>query len=127
MKMITTNSGMFVRVNGDTGTNYSQTLISGDGASVVSTNSTNNTQWSMGTARNAQWQFYTLDIFSYVGSKFKTALSTSSIDLNGSGSVIRTVHLWRSTSAISSISLFPNAAFEIAGGSTATLYGIKAA
>jgi hypothetical protein len=65
----------------------------------------------------------TADLFSYAGSTFKTVLATNSQDYNGSGNVGRTVALWRSTSAISTILLYTNAG-NFNAGTTATLYGI---
>jgi hypothetical protein len=65
----------------------------------------------------------TYDIFSYAGSTFKTLLMTTSGDQNGSGWVERIVGLYRSTSAITSISIDASAS-TFAVGSTATLYGI---
>ncbi len=67
--------------------------------------------------------FATLDIFSYAGSTNKTSLGTQSRDNNGSGTVGQFVHLWRSTSAINSIALFPNSG-NFKTGTIATLYGI---
>ena len=115
------------RVNGDTGTNYSDTSLEGNGTAASSQRVSNRTFWSL----EGYWQantnttifMQTLDIFSYAGSTFKTALGTGSNDKNGSGDTIRTVHLWRSTSAITSITIA--SAVNLVVGTTATLYGIK--
>ena len=115
--------------NGDTGTNYSQTSIKGDGASAAtSTVSTRNYIYVMfwsGVSDSTKPLFWDFNIFSYAGSTNKTTLFASSQDTNGSGIVARDVALWRSTSAITSITLTANDNFAI--GTTATLYGIKAA
>jgi hypothetical protein len=67
-----------------------------------------------------------LDFFSYAGSTNKTSLSRYSGDRNGAGQVQLNVNLWGSTSALTQITLYPSSGnFEI--GTTATLYGIKAA
>ena len=67
--------------------------------------------------------FFTVDVFSYAGSTFKTLLATASEDLNGSGSTSARVALYRSTSAITSFELYTvGTAFQ--SGTTATLYGI---
>ena len=117
------------RFNGDSGTNYSYTYIRGDGSSASSYAQTNRSQgYFSDNSDNSNFNVGTLDIFSYAGSTNKTALATYSDDRNGSGYVFRTVNLWRSTSAITSILLQPgNISTNFAAGTTATLFGIKAA
>jgi hypothetical protein len=115
------------RFNGDTGTNYSQTALMGDGATPQSTAATNQNLLRFtlynGLAAGVIG-LRTLDVFSYTGSTFKTCLTTNSSDSNGSGQVGRDVGLWRSTSAITQIELISGSStFDV--GSTATLYGIK--
>jgi hypothetical protein len=121
-----TGSGISYRLNGDSGSNYAWTYISGDGASATSSSGPNFSFGYFGPALDATNLFLvTLDIFSYAGSTYKTALATLSDDNNGTGIVSRVVNLYRSTSAISSIEL--RCADSYAAGTTATLYGIKAA
>ena len=118
-----------IRFNGDTATNYSYTIIYGDGTSALSTRGTSTAfipgiyNTSMSTTIPSM---VTTDIFSYAGSTYKTCLTTASIDLNGSGSVERNVGLWRSTAAITSVQVYASTS-TFAVGTTATLYGIKAA
>jgi hypothetical protein len=109
--------------NGDTGSNGSTTRLIGDGSTATSNNTTGNTAMCrlQTQASTSLPVFLTWDIFSYAGSTFKTALGESSSDLNGSGQVSRSVGLWRSTSAITSVEL---SGPEMAIGTTATLYGI---
>ena len=122
--------GYQVLLNGDSGANYSQTTLRGDGTSVSSSRITNANQidgWldQYGSAIPNNFLLGTYDFFSYAGSTNKTCLVTGSYDYNGSGSVIRFVNLWRSTTAINSITF--NAIFSgtnFAAGTTATLYGI---
>ena len=118
---------VYLRFNSDTATNYSRTLINGDGANVSSTNSTSVTriQTPAGTSLSTTIPtLITYDVFSYGGSTFKTVLLSFSTDRNGSGNVSSMVALWRSASAITSVNLStPTDAFGI--GTTATLYGIK--
>lgn len=118
-----------IRLNGDTATNYSNTFLYGDGTSALSARTTNSTFFNV--TYNTSWSstipaMVTTDIFSYAGSTNKTALTTASVDQNGSGSVERIVSLWRSTAAITSITILSSAS-TFAAGTTATLYGIKAA
>lgn len=80
-----------------------------------------------GTSVNASTlHFYAIDIFSYAGSTYKTCLISQSEDQNGSGITGVQVGLWPSTSAITSI-LFSGNGTNLAAGTTATIYGIKAA
>jgi hypothetical protein len=128
----TTTSGRAYRIrfNSDTGTNYSRTNINGNGTSASSTRDTSGTFITIG---DDAWVgssttipgLTTVDVFSYAGSTFKTILATDSNDQNGSGTVQRIVGLYRSTSAITSISLFLSGTSEtFAVGTVATLYGI---
>jgi hypothetical protein len=122
----TGNAGFLVRFNGDSATNYSQTNLIGDGSAAASNASSSSSSFDFSINNNMGTTpvfFYSLDIFSYSGSTFKTSLMQQNHDNNGSGSVVRNVGLYRSTSAITSIALSVSANnFSI--GSTATLYGI---
>jgi len=114
----------------DTGTNYSATRLSGDGASASSTRTTSQTYIVGGiipanTAGANVFGMVMVNLFSYLGSTNKTALITSSADNNGSGYVTRDVGLWRNTGTITSVQFFTNGNYK--SGSTFTLYGIKAA
>lgn len=117
-----------LQFNGDTSTNYSYTDLYGTGSSASSGRVSNAAAITInrGSGLTATYGFYSADIFSYVGSTYKTILTTGSEDNNGSGGVTRTVGLWRSTSAITSLLIKTNGS-DIAIGTTATLYGIKAA
>jgi hypothetical protein len=116
-----------VRLNSDSGSNYSRTFIRGDGSAVSSQRGSNTTETILGynySGASAQWTFYTLDFFSYAGSTNKTFLITSSEDENGVGYVYRMVSLYRSTSPITTITLSNFSSNTFAAGTTATLYGI---
>lgn len=125
-----TNNAVFnLRFNSDTGSNYSSTYLHGDGSSAVSTRLTNETYIPMTQSTGfglttANPSILEADIFSYAGSTNKSVLYTQSNDKNGSGSVAKGVGLWRSTSAITSVSIYTYN-FQYAAGTTATLYGIK--
>ena len=113
-----------VRFNSDTGTNYSFTRLWGDGTSASSGRRSNDPYLFLAISDFSNRCFYEIDIFSYAGSTYKTALMTLSQDNNGSGNVIKQVGLWRSTSAITTIELSDYDAGTTVAGSTATLYGI---
>jgi len=118
-----------IQFNGDTASNYSTTRLQGDGTTASSTaNNTNpNIRITDVNQLSTSLQFITLDLFSYAGSTFKTALAELSNDRNTAGSVYRSVGLYRSTSAINSLNIMLLSAGTMSTGTTATLYGIKAA
>ena len=120
---------ILAQYNGDTGNNYSNTILYGDGTTAASTRLTTEFQYAImsGSTSTTIPSLATLDIFGYTRSTFKTALAQVSTDFNGSGRVDMAVTLWRSTSAITSVSFSLSAAVNYATGTTATLYGIKAA
>lgn len=120
----------YIRLNDDSRTIYSITWLIGNGSAAASSSTTNVQQWATNNYAygNAKPGFVSLDLFSYSsGSVNKTALMTLSADQNGTGAVEAAVCLFRSTSGISSISLFTSGSTAFNAGTTATLYGIKAA
>lgn len=112
-----------MRFNGDTATNYSSTLLQGDGTTASSSNAATQTFIPTIYRSTAQPTTATIHIFSYAGSTNKTVLIQGSSDLNGSGLTTLRVGLWRSTAAINQIDI----AATMPIGTIATLYGIKAA
>lgn len=130
--LVTTTSvsdTVFLRFNSDSTTTYSGTYLYGDGSTASSGRRTSVTGLYGGfgvTTSTSTPSMWTWDIFSYAGSTNKTTLNTISMDFNGSGSVTRSVGLWRSTSAVTSISANVSGS-NFNSGTTATLYGIKAA
>jgi hypothetical protein len=122
---VSSNGGFYF--NGDTTALYSVTRISGDGASPYSTRSTGDSRFVLGYAATTSTTIptmVTLDLFSYAGSTFKTGLCTFNADKNGSGGLDYVVGLYRSTSAITSVT-FITPSGNLSIGTTATLYGIK--
>lgn len=123
----TGSEGIRLQYNNDTATNYSDTYLSGTGSSAVSGRDTSASYIILhysGTSTTIP-TFYFGDVFSYAGSTFKTALTGSSEDKNGSGNVTRNVGLWRSTSAITTLKLGNAGGGSFGAGTIATLYGIK--
>lgn len=121
---VATSGPLGIRFNGDTATNYSRTHLLGDGSAAASGRVTSQTSIQPTTSSSTTVPtLLTVDVFSYAGSTNKTALLSFSNDTNGAGVTESDVGLWRSTSAITSLTLF--AGSNISG--TATLYGIKAA
>jgi hypothetical protein len=117
--------GIRVQFNGDTATNYSYTLLRGNGTSATSSTSATLDGIILGSFTATYPNMHTFDVFSYAGSTYKTGLITAAEDLNGGGNVRASVGLWRSTSAITSLRVYGFSGSNITG--TATLYGIKSA
>jgi len=120
-----TNSGGNLRLNGDTGTNYSTTALRGTGTTVYATRSINRSfiAGNEDGSSSGPWIFI-WNINNYANaSTYKTVLVRAS---DAGAYVSETVGLWRSTSAINSITFIT---FDpgISSGTTLTLYGIKAA
>jgi hypothetical protein len=110
-----------LQFNGDTGSNYSATILSGNGSSASSLRvSTNNG----GLIESAQSNSI-IHIMNYANSTtYKTILGRG----NATASLIRqSVGLWRNTSAITSILVKQDSSGNFLTGSTFSLYGIAAA
>jgi len=134
---ITSNTATYVtglRFNGDTGSNYSFTYMVGNGTSVTS-----DASWSAGGTSSiiravasggvsATPSLVIYDVFSYAQSTNKSVLVSTSTDRNGSGDSYRAVGLWKNTAAINSVTFtITNSGITFVSGTTATIYGIKAA
>ena len=123
----TSNGGLRMELNSDTGSNYSQTSLAGDGTSAASARNSNVTQARIssdfGMVNNLNYNSIT-SLNNYSNSTtYKTWLSRNNLSSAGAESVIG---LWRNTAAITSIKLVPSAN-SFASGCTFTIYGIKAA
>jgi hypothetical protein len=122
----TGGANSWIRFNGDTGTNYSATMLRSTGSSALSTRRTNENGWLQDFQRDTAvtadvWQ---VSVMNYANtSVYKTALgSTQSAQWDS----VKSVGLWRSTSAISSLTVYLTGS-NFTDGSTFSLYGIKAA
>lgn len=129
-----TNGSSSIRLefNGDTASNYSSIYMYGNGATPTSGQATSTTPMPQigeapgGATLTTTQGLAKVSLFSYAGSTNKTVLSEWAADRNGAGLVGRTVGLWRSTAAITSIKITISGQ-NIEIGSSFTLYGIKAA
>lgn len=122
----TNGSSILFNYNSDTGNNYSRILLQGNGTAASSSSQSNTDGNYAGTWYSSYPCFTTIDLMSYAGSTYKTNLITTNADINGSGNIRYIVGLWRSTSTINSIT-FSIYLDTFNAGTTATLYGIKAA
>jgi hypothetical protein len=114
---------------------YSQTRLGGNGSAASSDRQSSLNFFSDlasvagATSTSGIFSAFTVDILNYANtSTFKTILLRAASDANGSGKTELTVGLYRSTSAITTITgPYPyNTPQQYSAGSTATLYGIRA-
>jgi hypothetical protein len=117
----------YVQVNGDTGNNYSRTILYGDGSDDGSAKQSNNPSMYFGTWNTdmdtTDRAVTTIFFNSYSNTTtYKTAMGRWNV---ASKEVGAGVGLWRSADAITSINLSANSTTYIVG-STFSLYGIKA-
>lgn len=117
------------RFNLDTSSIYSYIALRGDGTAAYSNRATAANTILVGDQYNGSSStipiFISMDIFSYAGSTYKTTLVNTASDVNGSGAETLRVGLWRSTAVINSVRILSGDTWKT--GTTATLYGIKAA
>ena len=107
----------------DTGTNYSNTYMYGDGSSAVSGRETSVARMAVGRVSATNPATNVIQIMNYSNTTtYKTALNRGGIDIT-----VATVNLWRSTAAINIIKLYPDGSVNFATGTTLTIYGIAAA
>jgi hypothetical protein len=127
MKNNGTGSDFLARFNGDTGSNYSRTILGGNGSSTYSARASNATtarfNYSEPITTDGNTMFR-INIMNYSNSTtYKTCLNRGD---RGATSTVAVVNLWRSTSAITSIEFSTDAGGQFVSGSIISLYGIKA-
>ena len=120
-----------VRFNSDSGANYSEHHLSGNGTSAAAGGNANYNQMGMFFAMGMPSTANTFGaaictILDYADTnKYKTIRSLDGFDANGSGGIELVSGSWRSTSAVTSISLTPNSSKTFTQYSQFALYGIK--
>lgn len=120
-----TNS-LQLRFNSDTGSNYSATNLGAYSAGAFSARETSQTAMSVGqiSQTSASPATNVISIMSYANANVnKTVLGNSAASTEY---VTRYVGMWRSTAAITSLTV-RSAANNLKSGATFSLYGIKAA
>ena len=119
-----TDQNFRLRLNGDTGSNYSVTRLEGDGSSASSSRLTSQTSMILSAGIHTNPGVYIAQIMNYGNSStYKTVLTRSNIAANATCAF---VGLWSSTSAVTSLTVLINSGYIVAG-TTITLYGIAAA
>lgn len=125
----TSSNGMRCRVNSDTGSNYSQTNMNGNGSTASGSQETSITYFEFGEIAqtdNTSPSLNIMHIMNYANNTtFKTIVCRTNTTTVATKAI---VSLWRSTNAITSVTLSRDfGTNQIKAGSTATLYGITAA
>lgn len=126
-----TNASANISFNNDTASNYSYTVLDGDG-STASSNRQSNVggiqliSWSIGMGSTTNFSMATAHIMNYSNSNtFKTAIIRSMpINASNAMGVNAFVGTWRNTAAITTLSIVGT---NFTAGSTFSLYGIASA
>jgi len=119
-----------LQFNGDTASNYSGTWVYGQGSSAASSRNSSQTQMALDNYAATPAVGYPMTVnFSVMNysntTTNKTVISRGNDVFASAGETSATVGLWRSTSAITSLTVKGNGA-NFAVGSTFSLYGIAA-
>ena len=120
-----------MRLNGDTGANYSSTRISSDASSVSSTRTSAASRWdgaitdgntsTSNTFSNGEYY-----LPNYTSSAVKPASFIGAEEENNATAYMRiNAYLWNNTAAITSIVMTPSSGTNWLSGSSFYLYGIK--
>lgn len=123
--LATAGAGLRLQFNSDTAANYSNTQLHGNGSAAASTRDSNGTSIRVtydASVNTTDQGARVAQILAYSGtSTFKTTVSLSARAASGSDAI---VGLWRSTAAITSVTvLVPNDSMSI--GTTLSLWGVK--
>lgn len=131
--LASSTAGFIMRVNSDSGSNYSAHNLGGDGAGTQANAYVSNTYMYPGPAMpaaNATASIFgamIIDILDYADTnKYKTMRALSGFDANGSGQIYLNSANWRNTNAITSVSLLFTSSNAVQYSHFA-LYGIKSA
>jgi len=125
-------AGAAIRLNSDTGSNYANHWVYGEGSTpaVLSQASTTMGRFPQMGGDNYTSSFGAaiIDILDYANtSKYKTIRSIGGADVNASGFVGFESSLWMNTAAVTTITLFSSSSLNWQQYSSFALYGIKGA
>jgi len=115
----------------DTGSNYSDTVLEGNGTSATSSRQSSQTRletgYNTGINSNGSGAVFIFNLQNYSNTTtYKTILWRGNTPDGTAAGVVGGVGLWRSTSAINTIEVSGSGA-NLATGTVATLYGIASA
>ena len=124
--VLTATDYLRLRVNSDTGSNYSYTFLYGTGSSAASSRQSSVTSVVYNAINTGSSPNIALIQFMNYSNTttYKTFLTRNTVPANETNAFVA---LWRSTSAITSIAIDGTDGRNFTSGSTFTLYGIKSA
>ena len=129
VQLTSSGQSLLYQFNSDANTNYSLTILKGNGTSATSDRrSTINYQlaagWDAGLPTSTSFATAIINVQNYSNSTTnKTSIARGSNAAGGD--VTATVNLWRNNNAITSVKLYSGSG-NLAAGSTFSLYGVKA-
>ena len=121
-------SNLRLQFNGDTGTNYSRTVLYGTGSAAGSGRVSNFASIAIDAYGQLDTSNFNYNSLTHIQSynnttTYKTTLTRANNASSGDGTDA-TVGLWRSTAAVTSITVFTNDSGNFASGTTFNLYGV---
>ena len=124
-----TSEAMNLRINSDSSSLYSVTRLSGTGSSAFSNRGSNATATEVSRLSPSTGSYNAFDatiiqFLNYASTLVNKTILCRGNSMNEDVPVTATVSLYRSTNAVTSVTLFPAVAANFASGSTFTLYGI---
>ena len=127
----TENNLFFLRINSDSGSNYSYHRLTGNGSAASADGSATQTglfQFGRSPSATNVFGLAIYDFLDYANtSKYKTVRGLQGYDDNSGGSINMVSGLWQNTSAITSISITMNSSLLFSEYTQFALYGIKGA
>jgi hypothetical protein len=117
---------LYVRFNGDTGSNYARHYLLGDGSSASASATVPDTGGVFSNTSTATSPYVAIcDILDFSNSsKFKTLRALSGRDTNGAGDITLRSSLWRNTASVTDINIYAGVG-TLSSGTTIALYGVK--
>jgi hypothetical protein len=122
-----------VRLNSDTGNNYANHNLYGDGSTVAAFATTSQPEMygqrvSGSDSASSIFGTFVIDLLDYANTNKNSVIrNLGGFDSNGFGRIYFNSGLWLNTAAVTSITIFPGSGSSIDQYSSFALYGIKGA
>ena len=125
----TSTPALYVRINSDSGANYTRHRLQGNGTSASADGTTAQNHISIygspGLPTSSTFAAGVLDILDYTNTnKKKTIRTLAGVDNNGSGNIELTSSLWSNTAAVNTLTIAASSG-NLSQYSSFALYGIK--